>query len=486
MTSLAAALSRKTISAWGAWALGSATSAPMAVLLAIVSIYAGTDLRSLPLLMLFVGAVILLLLVGYSAMVREVPHAATYYAVAARGIGRRAGVAAGMVALLSYNAIQLCLYGLLGSLVSGFLGGPWWMWALAAVAVVYLLGVRSIVHSTRLVTTVLLLSLIIVALVVVAALANAPAGQISTDGFSFAGLEGQGLALAIGLTIACFTGIDGAGAFVEEEAGDDVGRATSTGMMVSGWSLTICYTIVAAALGVSTGLDSISATAGEDPTLPFTLLHDNLGGIGAMVSVIGILVLVMAVLTSMVAFHSISNRYTFAMAREQVLPAALAHSGGRTADAPVAGSRLQTALAVLVIACFAVAGADPAVIMFNWLALLGAMGLLTLLITSNVSALSYLSKKRGVNAWTSVIAPLASCVLGVGLLITMLSQLGTLLGDGTGSATPYLLPALLLAVAIAGYAWGGYLRRRRPAVYEGISRGVPGPLDVPDDIPDFY
>jgi hypothetical protein len=45
---------------------------------------------------------------------------------------------------------------------------------------------------------------------------------------------------------------------------------------------------------------------------------------------------------------------------------------------------------------------------------------------------------------------------------------------------------VLIAVAAGGYAWANYLRRHRPTVFEGISYGRPKPLDVPDDIPDFY
>jgi amino acid transporter len=483
MTSLAAALSRRTISASGAWALGSATSAPMAVLLAIVSIYAGTDLRSLPLLMALVGMVIIVLLVGYSAMIRQVPHSAPYYAITARGIGRRAGVAAGLVALLSYNAIQLCLYGLLGSLITSFIGGYWWIWALIAVAAVYLLGVRSIVHSTRLVTTVLVLSLLVVAAVVIVSLQAAPVHGINLDGFSLAGLQTRGLALAIGLTVACFTGIDGAGALVEEESSDLPGRAVSTGMMASAWSLTFCYTVAAAALGMATGLGKISKASAADPTLPFTLLHTQLG---VVVAVAAVIVLVLAIVTSMVAFHVIGNRYAFAMARERVLRKTLAGTSGTTAQAPVAGSRLQTLIAVLVIAGFAVSGANPAAIMFNWLALLGAMGLLLLLIVSNVSALVFFSRNRTpVNSWTAKIAPLFGVLFGSLLLIVMLSQLGSLLGGTSGSATPYLLPVLVVLVAVIGYGWASYLRWGRRDVYEGISYGVPGPLDVPDDITDF-
>ena len=487
MTSLAAALSKKTVSASGTWALGSATSAPMAVLLAIVSIYAGTDLRSLPLLFLLVGAVVILLLVGYSAMIREVPHSAAYYAIAARGIGRRAGVAAGTAAIVSYLAIQFCLYGLVGSLVSAYLPGAWWVWAFVAAAVVYGLGRRSIVHSTRLVMAVLILSLVIVGLFIAVSFAHPAGGHVSMDGFSTSGLWGApGFALAIGLTVACFTGIDGGGSFVEEESGEVAGKAVSTGMMASAWSLTGVYTITAAALAITAGLGQVSAASAGDPFLPITLLQQYLG---EGVSVFAIFVLVAAVLASQASFHAIVNRYLFAIGRERVFHEGLARGGaGTTTDSSVAGSRLQTLLAVLTIGGFALAGADPSLIMFNWLALMGAMGLLALLVVSNAAALAYFVRNRSRQGavWNTVIAPVIGALLGFILLVTMLTQLGSLLGNGTNSAKPYILPAALLISAAAGYWWAAHLRRSNPAVFEGISYGIPKPLDVPDDIPDFY
>ena len=75
-------------------------------------------------------------LVGYVAMARHVPHAATFYAFFARGLGRVWGVSASFVALLSYNCIQIGLYGLIGATLSAQLGGAWWIWALAVWAVI--------------------------------------------------------------------------------------------------------------------------------------------------------------------------------------------------------------------------------------------------------------------------------------------------------------------------------------------------------------
>jgi len=59
--------------------------------------------RGLPLALLLVGAVLGLLSVGYLAMARKVRHPAVYYAVAAVGLGRAFGVAAGRLRRVGHH-----------------------------------------------------------------------------------------------------------------------------------------------------------------------------------------------------------------------------------------------------------------------------------------------------------------------------------------------------------------------------------------------
>ena len=79
----------------------------------------------------------------------HVPHAAVFYALIARGLGGVCGVAGGALALLSYNAIQISLYGLFGFTVADRLGGRWWSWAAMAWVVIATLGVLRVVINAR-------------------------------------------------------------------------------------------------------------------------------------------------------------------------------------------------------------------------------------------------------------------------------------------------------------------------------------------------
>ena len=91
-------------------------SAPMTVLVGgVIATYSLTGVVGTPLSFLVLSVALGLFAVGYVAMARHVPHAATFYAFFARGLGRVWGVSGSFVALLSYNALQIGLYGLIGA-----------------------------------------------------------------------------------------------------------------------------------------------------------------------------------------------------------------------------------------------------------------------------------------------------------------------------------------------------------------------------------
>src|SRR5688572_20234566 len=103
--------------------------------------YAATGVVGVPLAFVLVTAALGLACVSYVAMSAESPHAGPLYAQVARGLGPASGLSAAAVALLAYNAIQICLYPLLGATLAAALGGVWWVWALVAWLLIGVLGV---------------------------------------------------------------------------------------------------------------------------------------------------------------------------------------------------------------------------------------------------------------------------------------------------------------------------------------------------------
>src|SRR5215212_3879366 len=91
-------------------------AAPLLVTAGVVTTgYAVTGVTGIPLAFLVIGVVLALFSVGFVAMARHVANAGAYYTYIAQGLGRPLGVGAAWVALLAYNALQVGLYGAIGS-----------------------------------------------------------------------------------------------------------------------------------------------------------------------------------------------------------------------------------------------------------------------------------------------------------------------------------------------------------------------------------
>src|SRR6185369_12941694 len=153
-------LSQRSVGAADLMTLGISASCPMAVLAgAVVTTFAVTGVVAIPPSFIALAAVLALFAVGYLAISREVTNAATFYAFLARSLGPAAGVAGAAISLLSYNAVQVSLYGLIGAVMSGVIGGAWWIWAFMAWLVVGALGVLHIGANIRVLGVILILEI---------------------------------------------------------------------------------------------------------------------------------------------------------------------------------------------------------------------------------------------------------------------------------------------------------------------------------------
>ncbi|MFI5938548.1 APC family permease [Actinoplanes sp. NPDC051494] len=471
MTIQQSTLDRKTMTAPAMWVFAVAASAlPVVLLGSIPATYATTGVLAVPLVFLLVGAVVGFLSVGYTEMSRQAPHPAVYYAAVAKGLGKPAGVAAGIVALLAYNGIQTSLYGLLGTQLADTFGGKWWVGALITAAVIALFGSAGIARSTLVLSLVLFTSVLVVGMFIIAAVQN-PAAGWNTEGFSPAGLSG-GVGGAAAYVLASLMGFEAGASFSEEARTPGASSRSVTAALAV---LVGVYAVTAWAVGVAVGPEQVTAGL-PDPMEAFDKQF------GPLMPPFVTMVLIAAIITSMLALHSIAARYGFAMAREGVLPAWVRSTGrGSRSGAPVGGSLLQSGIAVLVIVAFAVLDLDPLGSLFAWFSTLGALGLLTLLVLTSIAAMRYL-RGPGVAAtsmWTRIVAPGLGVLGGAVVLVLMVVNVDALLGSAPGSSAPLIIPAVVVAFALGGLLWAGYLRRSRPDSWAQIGEGAGSRHAVP-------
>lgn len=385
-----------------------------------------------------------------------------------------------MVALISYNAMQIGIYGLFGFSASDLLLSrfglevPWWVLVLVCVAIVAVLGVNRVDLSAKVLGVLVGLEFLVVIVFDVAAFMVAPEG-VAGPGFSPAELFVPGIGAVFAFGIAAFMGFESAAIYGEESKDPrrTIARATYTAVGV----IALFYAISSYAMTIGTGPSSVvDASRNEGPTLVFTFLATH---VGTVVGDLAQVLFLTSIFASLVSFHNAVARYFFSLGREELLPRGLArlrHPSG----APVAGSLAQTVIAVIVIGAFAIAGIGselgalfPVLTLFTWLTNAGAMGLVLLMTLVSAAVIGYFRKHgENRNVWKTTIAP-AIAFVALGTVFTLiLVNFNVLLGQVDSSPTTFLLPAIVLVPGILGVAWGYVLKARKPTVYAQIGHGA--------------
>lgn len=450
-------------------------AAPLIAVSAVATItIAATGETSLPLAYLVVAAVLLVFAVGYGAMSRHVTSSGALYAYVARGLGRVTGVSASFVAVLAYSALPLALYGAIGAVCSGFLDGrfglsvPWWLVSLAAWALVAGFGVLRIDFTSRVLAVLLISETLVVLLFDLVFIGNPDDGTVS-----FAALVPGDLAYpAVGtLLITAFLGFLGfeSGAAYSEEVRDPK-RTTARATYIAIAGIGILCALSTWALTVGVGPGNVVEAAGTDQgDLMFNVGANYLGP--AFVD-IGHVLFITSLLAALVSFHNAASRYLFALGREQVLPARLGQTSGRT-GAPYYGSLAVSGLGLLAIVLYAGAALDPVADMFLVLAPYGALGVLVLLAVTSFSVIAFFGRNpNSESPWQRVVAPAIGGVFLLAILVVVIDQYDGLVGRPPGDVLTWALPVSFPAVAVLGLLWGLFLRSKRPDAYRNIGLGA--------------
>lgn len=463
-----------------------AASAPLTVLAGgVTTTFAVTGVLGVPLSFLLLGAVLALFAVGYAAMSRYVTNAGAFYSYIAQGIGRPPGIGASLVALVAYNAMQVGIYGLFGFTVADLLNSrlglavPWWVPVLVCIAIVAVLGVNRVDLSAKVLGVLVGLEFLVVIVYDVASFVVAPEGA-NAVALAPSSLFVTGIGAVFAFGIAAFMGFESAAIYSEESKDPKrtIARATYTAVAI----IAVFYAISSLAMTIGVGPSQvIDASRTQGPALIFQFLGSN---VGVVISDIAQLLFVTSLFASLQSFHNAVARYFFSLGREGVLPGALAKIGRRS-GAPWAGSVAQTAIAVVVIIAFAIAGASwvppeglpaelfPVLTLFTWLTNAGAMGLVLLMAVISIAVIGYFRKDaRGVGAWQRLIAPVISFLALGTVFALIIANFTVLLGQAEPDATTFVLPAIVLVPALIGVVWGLWLRAKRPATYAQVGHGV--------------
>jgi amino acid transporter len=457
-------------------------AAPLMVVGALISTAWGQlGVTGFPLAFVLMAVVLALFSFGYVAMSRHVTNAGAFYSYVSQGLGRPFGVGASLVALLSYNFLQVGLYGAFGAFLEPFLQQKfnvdikWWVLALALWIFVAILGILRVEVNSRVLMVLLAAELVLVTFYDFVFLSHPADGSVSFTPWTWGALNGPTLGAALVVCITAFVGFEAAPVFSEESKspGRTVAIATFLGLGV----MVLFYAVTTWAASVSIGVDktvqrSIDTAATGGPFFDAVATHT-----GAWAYDLGQILLTTSVAAAALSYHNTTARYTFALGRERVLPSFFGRTRARS-GAPIAGSVTQSVVGLVVIVAYAVAGWDPLVQLFFWLGTTGGLGILFLVAATSISVIFYFARnQRGESTWSWLIAPAISSIALVYIIYLALNNFSGLLGitpdsPKSWSTAAWAFPTAYGVCAVVGILWGLVLKSTRPRDYETIGQGA--------------
>ncbi|MFJ9690814.1 APC family permease [Kitasatospora sp. NPDC101183] len=405
-----------------------------------------------------VGAVILLFSVGFVAMGRHVVDAGAFYTYIGRGLGHATGTGSAAVAFFAYCSVQAAMYGLYGATVNGLVvhyahvDVPWWVFSLATMALVQVLGATGIEMGAKVLAVFVLAesSILLAFAVVTLVKGGGPQGLGFTDSFSpGAALKGApGVALMF--AVASMFGFEATAIYGEEarEPRRTVPRATYVSVGV----ITAFFAFVSWMLVSSYGASHVSDAAaaavngGDSTAFVFAPIADRFGG---WVTTVLPVLLATSLFAGVLAFHNSANRYLFSLSRDGLLPGRLRSLNRR--HSPWAAGCVQTLVAAALVAPFALFGKDPVLALFSWFSGVGVLACLVLYLLTSCSVIVFFRRERlDTRPWNTLIAPVLGALGLTGAIWLVLSNFTTLIGGSAGTATSLILavPAVLAAGAV--------------------------------------
>jgi amino acid transporter len=421
----------------------------------------------------FLAATVILVLfaVGYSAMTRHIPRPGAFYTYITIGLGRSAGLGAAYLATFSYMVMMVGLYCFTGltieSVVQTF-GGPtvaWWIWAMAAWAIVGALGYFNIELSAKVLSVVMTLEVALVMIFNVAVLVHGGADGLSrqpVSPFEFFRSGNVGVALLFAMLV--YIGFEATALYRDEVKSPNrtIPRATYVAVVFIGllYSLT-CYALVSAY-----GPSAVHE-ANANPAGMFGEAYKHYVGHG-LAQLVLVLVATSAI-ASELSTHNVVTRYMHNLGADHALPSYLSAVHGRHRS-PYLASVTTSALMVVALVVIIAIGGDPSAL-YGQLAGLGSTGVFILMALVSLAVIVWFTRKgvpSSENAWKVFFAPaLASVALAAVVVLTVMHF--ELVVGGKPGQNLWLL-FMLAGTLLAGIAVAAYFRATRPKRYLALGR----------------
>ncbi|MFF9584699.1 APC family permease [Streptomyces achromogenes] len=427
---------------------------------------------------LFATLVLAVFSVGYVAMARRITAAGAFYGYISHGLGRIAGMASGMLAVLAYVVFEASIVGVFSyfarTTVRDQLGAdlPWAGYAAAMLLVTAVLSYFDI-NLTAKALGVLLVAEIAVLFAVATAVLLRGGGP---DGIPVAPVNPKnaftGASAGLGLFFAFWSWVGFESTAMYGEESRDPKRVIPRATLISVIGVGLFYIYVSWMTIAGNGLDgAVRVSAGASP---LDLFFDPARGfIGAWAVDAFQWLLITGSFACGMAFHQCAARYLYAIGREGFLHPALGRTHPRHGS-PYLASFTQSVVAVVIVGAFWATGQDPYIHLYTLLAILGTMAILIVQTLCSFAVIGYFRRNHPEDRhwFRTLTAPLLGGLGMTAVVVLLVVNMDTAAGTAAGSLFFEAIPWIVGLVFFGGLGLGLYLRARRPERYEVIGRIV--------------
>jgi amino acid transporter len=477
-----------------------ATAAPITAMTGNLPIAIGSgNGAGTPGAFLFATAVLAVFTVGYSAMARHVTATGAFYGFITRGLGRAAGLGAGLMATLAYMVFEGSLIGIFSSFfktdVENF-GGPkisWIVYALAGIAVIAALGYFEISISGKVLGVFLIGEVLILSALGLSVLfhGGGPAGlQVGSlnPGHAFTAVAGGSAAIGLFFAFWSWVGFETTAVYGEESRNPTriIPRATLIVVIGLGLFYTFISWMTIAGNGPEQAIAVSNGSTGNAFDLFFGITQKF---IGVWAKDVYMVLTVTGSFACALAFHNSASRYLYAFGRDELHPAV--SPLGRTHPkhkSPHVASILQSVVTLAITLGFfwfqrPTKGAPdvPYYFEFGLLAIMGTMAILMVQAICSISVIWYfhITKHEAGSPvlatrkwWRTLLAPAVGALGMVYVVYLLFSHLSFAAGAAATSPVYQITPYVVIGVGVVGASVGLVLRAVSRARYERIGATV--------------
>jgi amino acid transporter len=443
----------------------------------------GTGLYT-PAAFLFATVILTIFSIGYIAMARKMTATGGFYTFISHGLGREAGLAAGICGALAYCLFEVSLLGgfayFAATNFNDWFGWsiPWVAFALFAAVLISVLCYFDVELSVKVLGFALIGEIIILAIFDLLVFGG---GGSEADGIQFEALNvfqltdpGVGLAAGVGLFLAFWSwvGFEAVPNYAEESR--DPKRIVVSATLISVIGLGIGYVITSLAF-VSAFPESSLVQDAQNPAGPFFVAMEDFGSEG-LSTLMQVLILTGSFACAM-AFHNVAMRYGYALGREGILPKAMGKTHP-THRSPYVASLVQTGIAVALVLAWGIgsgfsfdAAFDTAYVrIYTMMAVQGVVWILAIQAVCALAVIMWHRRHKHPDSfWVVVVCPVIAILGQVFALYLLFANIDTL--AGTIGYVDLIAPIAVIAV-IGAVAYALALKRRNRAKFDVIGRMI--------------